>query len=109
MPPKKPRPSAKERARPGMRVASEEVRAWSAALEAEALTWPSVSRRPLFGLIGLYLKDQLFAALPRQRSLGPRNSLAFKLENASARILAKLQREPRIQTTIMKARRWYLF
>ena len=92
-----------------MPVASEEVRAWSAALEAEALTWPSVSRRPMFGLIGLYRKDQIFAALPRTRCLGSPNSLAFKLENASARILAKLQREPRIQTTIMKARRWHLF
>lgn len=92
-----------------MPVASEEVRAWSAALEAEALTWPSVSRRPMFGLVGLYRADQIFAALPRTRCLGAPNSLAFKLENASARILANLQRDPRIQTTIMKARRWYLF
>jgi len=92
-----------------MPVASEEVRAWSAALEAEALTWPSVSRRPMFGLIGLYRKDQIFAALPRRRCLGLPNSLAFKLEKASTPVIAKIEREPRIQTTIMKARRWYLF
>ena len=89
--------------------ASEEIREWSAALEAEALTWPSVSRRPMFGLVGLYRGNQIFAALPRTRCLGSQNSLAFKLEKASARILAKLQRDLRIQTTVMKARRWYLF
>ena len=92
-----------------MPVASEEIRAWSAALEAEALTWPNVSRRPMFGLVGLYRGDHIFAALPRTRALGSPDSLAFKLEKASTRALAKIQREPRIQTTIMKARRWYLF
>jgi TfoX/Sxy family transcriptional regulator of competence genes len=92
-----------------MPVASEEVRAWSAALETEALTWPSVNRKPMFGLVGLYRRDQIFAALPRTRCLGLPNSLAFKLENASPRVLAKIEHEPRIQTTIMKARRWYLF
>ena len=63
----------------------------------------------MFGLVGLYRADQIFAALPRTRCLGAPNSLAFKLEKASARVLAKLQLEPRIQTTVMKARRWYLF
>lgn len=92
-----------------MPVASEELRTWSAALEAEALTWPSVSRRPMFGLVGLYRGDQIFAALPRTRCLGLPNSLAFKLEKASKPVRAKIEREPRIQTTIMKARRWYLF
>jgi hypothetical protein len=92
-----------------MPVASEEIRAWSAALEAEALTWPSVRRCPMFGLVGLYRGDQIFAALPRTRCLGLPDSLAFKLERASAQVLEKIEREPRIQTTIMKARRWYLF
>lgn len=63
----------------------------------------------MFGLVGLYRAGQIFAALPRTRCLGSANSLAFKLENAGVRILANLQRDPRIQTTIMKARRWYLF
>lgn len=63
----------------------------------------------MFGLIGLYRGDQIFAALPSTRCLGLPDSLAFKLENASVSVLAKIERESRIQTTIMKARRWYLF
>lgn len=88
---------------------AEEMKAWSAALEAEVGDWPHVTRKPMFGLIALYRGKHIFAILPRTRALGSATALAFKLEKGTPRISAAIEREPRIQTTIMKARKWYLF
>jgi hypothetical protein len=87
----------------------DEMKAWSAALEAEVGDWPRVTRKPMFGLMALYRGKNIFAVLPRTRALGSASSLAFKLEKAKPRALAAIEREPRIQTTILKARRWYVF
>ena len=95
--------------RPRMPHIAEEMKAWSTALEAEVGDWPRVTRKPMFGLMAFYRGKHIFAILPRTRALGSASSLAFKLEKATPRILATIEREPRIQTTIMKARRWYLF
>ena len=84
------------------------MKAWSAVL-AEACGWPRVSIRPMFGFTALYRGKKIFAMLPRTRGMGSPNSLAFKLENAAPRILAKLRREARISTTIMRASRWFVF
>ena len=88
---------------------AEEMKAWSAALETEVAHWPRVSRKPMFGLMALYHGAHIFAILPRTRALGSASSLAFKLEKPKPRALAAIKREPRIQTTILKARRWYVF
>lgn len=95
--------------RPRMPHIAEQMKAWSAALEAELGDWPLVTRKPMFGLIALYRGKHIFAILPRTRALGSATALAFKLEKGTPRILAAIEREPRIQTTIMKARKWYLF
>lgn len=63
----------------------------------------------MFGLMALYHRTHIFAILPRTRALGSASSLAFKLEKPRPRTLAAIEREPRVQTTIMKARRWYVF
>jgi len=63
----------------------------------------------MFGLMALYHGAHIFAILPRTRALGSASSLAFKLEKPKPRALAAIKREPRIQTTILKARRWYVF
>ena len=63
----------------------------------------------MFGLMAFYRGKHIFAILPRTRALGSASALAFKLENPKPRTQAAVEHEPRIQTTIMKARRWYLF
>jgi hypothetical protein len=88
---------------------AEEMKAWSAALETEVAHLRHVPRKPMFGLMALYHGTHIFAILPRTRALGSASSLAFKLEKPKPRALAAIEREPRIQTTIMKARRWYVF
>jgi hypothetical protein len=98
-----------KRSRPRLPPVSEEMKAWSAALEAELADWPRVSARPMFGLKALYRGKRIFAVLPRTRAMGSANSLAFKLEAATPRVLARLRKDSRIQTTMMQARRWFVF
>ena len=95
--------------RPKLPPVSEEMKGWSAALEAELADWPRVSVRVMFGFKALYRGKRIFAVLPRTRGMGTANSLAFKLEDAGPRVLARLRREPRIQTTMMQAKRWFVF
>ena len=99
----------KRTSRPSLPAISEQMKAWSAALEAELVEWPRVSLRPMFGFKALYRGKRIFGVLPRTRGMGSANSLAFKLEGASPRVLARLNKDPRTQTTMMPARRWFVF
>ena len=92
-----------------MPIVSDEMKAWAAALEGEVADWSRISTKPMFGMMALYRGSHIFAILPRTRALGLASSWAFKLERPKPRTLAAIEHEPRIQTTIMKARRWYLF
>ena len=97
------------KARPRLPAASEEMKAWAAALEAELETWPKVSSRAMFGFRALYRGKQIFAVLPRTRGMGSASSLAFKLEKPGPRVLARLKKDARISSTIMQASRWFVF
>ena len=101
--------SVRPSVRPKLPPVSEEMKAWSAALEAEVADWPRVSARAMFGFKALYRGKRIFAVLPRTRGMGTANSLAFKLEDAGPRVLAQLQKDSRIQMTTMQARRWFVF
>lgn len=99
----------KQASRPRLPAVSDEMKAWSAALGTEIAGWPRVSCRPMFGFTALYRGKRIFAILPRTRGMETPNSLAFKLEQAGPRVLARLRGESRIQTTVMKASRWFVF
>ena len=103
-----PIPESQKRTRPKLVVVSEEMKAWAAALGAEVSGWPRVTTRPMFGFTAMYRGKKIFAILPRTRGMGSLNSLAFKLENGSPQMLAKLRAEARISTTIMQASRWFV-
>jgi hypothetical protein len=99
----------KKTSRHSLPAISEEMKAWSAALEAELIEWPRVSGRAMFGFNALYHGKRIFAVLPRTRGVGNSNSLAFKLEGAGPRVLARLIKDPRVKSTMMQARRWFAF
>jgi hypothetical protein len=101
---KKEKPS-----RPKLTAISEEMRAWSAALEAEIGDWPQVTPRSSFGFTALYRRDIFFAALPRTRAMGTANSLMFKLVDASAALRARIEMDPRIGAMQMQKARWFTF
>jgi hypothetical protein len=95
--------------RPKLPPVSEQMKAWSAALAAELESWPSVSTHPMFGFTAYYRGKRIFAVLPRTRGMGAPNSLAFKISAPTSRTLARLEKEPRIRTTVMQATRWFAF
>ena len=52
---------------------------WSAALGDEISAWPSVTSRPMFGMLAFYRGKKIFAALPRTRAVDTPFSLMVKL------------------------------
>jgi hypothetical protein len=95
--------------RPQLPAASEEMKAWSAALAVEAGSWPQVATRSFFGFTAFYRKDKIFALVPRTRGMETANSLAFKLEAPSAAVRARLETDPRIGSMQMQKARWFTF
>ncbi len=63
---------------------SEELKAWAGMLGAEIATWPRVRSKPMFGLVGFYRGNKIFAALPRTRALTSPHSIIFKFHAESA-------------------------
>jgi len=88
---------------------SEQMKAWSSALESEVADWPHASTRSFFGFTAVYRKDKIFAALPRTRAWGSANSLAFKLPTANAGIQSRLENDPRVGYTLMDKTLWFTF
>jgi hypothetical protein len=70
------------------------VKAWSAALAAEITEWPLAVALSFFGFNALYRGGQIFGMLPRTRSFGNGNLLAFRIDDLSDRRKARLQKDP---------------
>src|SRR5215472_16394268 len=75
---------------------SEQMKRWSALLEAELATWPAVTWRPMFGMTVAYRKGAVFAALPRTRAFETPRSVAFKLYRETPKIRRMLESDSRI-------------
>lgn len=88
---------------------SDEMKAWAAALAAELATWPHIRSRVFFGFTAIYRDDKIFVLLPRTRALEHPNSVAFKLESAGPRIVARARRDSRIGYTERQKARWFTF
>jgi len=99
------------KARPRLKSppASEQMKAWSAALAAEVSDWPRVEARSFFGFTALYRGERIFALLPRTRSMWSSNSIGFKLENPTARTSRNLEQDRRVTATRMQNARWFAF
>jgi len=66
--------------RPKLLRISEEMKQWSAMMERELNAWPGVKSRPMFGFIGFYRDNKIFAGLPRTRALNTPNSIILKFD-----------------------------
>jgi len=81
---------------------SEEMRRLAVLLGQELASWPEVSMRPMFGMEGYYRGNKIFAALPRTRAMGTRDSIAFKLPRG-------LPGDPRLQSLELLGAVWKTF
>lgn len=96
--------------RPKLLRISEEIRQWSAMLEQDLKRWPSVTSRPMFGLIGFYRHGAIFAALPRTRALSSPNSLLVRFNPMPPSLLRRARKDLRINLEQKSpGTRWYSF
>jgi hypothetical protein len=56
----------------------EEIRRLSVLLEEEALRWPEVSARSMFGMRALYRKGVIFALLPETKMIDRPTAIGYK-------------------------------
>ncbi|MGE5603194.1 MAG: hypothetical protein ACM30E_09090 [Nitrososphaerales archaeon] len=65
--------------RPKLVKVDAEMQRWCALLLDEVSTWPDVTSRPMFGMVGLYRGKNIFAAVPRTRAPRTPFSVLVKL------------------------------
>lgn len=85
---------------------SEAMKQWCALLESELLSWPQVTARPMFGMIGFYRQGKIFAAIPRNRNPGNIDAVLVKLQGASEKVAAQALSHPKAITTAMPKAGW---
>ena len=90
-------------------LVSDQMKAWSAALASEVADWPRATARSFFGFNALYRGDNIFGALPRTRSFGNGNLLAFRIDGVTERLKARLEKDPRIGSIDQNNTRWFTF
>lgn len=96
--------------RPKLLRISEEMKQWSAMLEQELSTWPGVKWRPMFGFMGFYRQNRIFAGLPRTRALNTPNSIILKFDPMPATLVSRAQKDSRIDfEKEAPGARWYSF
>ena len=100
----------KAQRRPSLPRTSDEMKQWSAMLAHELRGWPHITTKPMFGLLGLYRKKTIFAALPVSRGIGAANSIVFKIKSMPPDLLRRVNGDPRVSTgTRMRAKGWHSF
>ena len=95
--------------RPQFARISEEMKQWSALLEAELAAWPAVTTRRMFGMLAFYRRGKVFAALPRTRCFETPRSVAFKLPRKTPQTLKRLRSDERILTTWNQDSKWIAY
>jgi hypothetical protein len=82
--------------RPNLLRISEEMKQWSAMMERELSAWRGVESRPMFGFIGFYRDNKIFAGLPRTRALNTPNSIILKFDPLPKNLLKRAREDSRI-------------
>jgi hypothetical protein len=104
------KPQQKNSKRPKLLRISEEMKQWSAILEEELRGWPGVSSRPMFGFMGIYRDNTIFAGLPRSRAMVTPNSIIFKFDPMPAELSKRAHEDPRIDFERgAPGERWFSF
>jgi TfoX/Sxy family transcriptional regulator of competence genes len=75
-------------------------------MESELLSWPQVTSKPMFGMVGLYRKGKIFAAIPKDRTVGNTDAVLVKLHGASERLAKQALSSPKAITTAMPKAGW---
>lgn len=93
------------RDRPKMPPISEEMKQWSAMLKTEVNGWPQISTKPMFGMMGLYRRKQIFGGLPVTRGFETPNSVIFRFDPMPSDLQQRALKDSRITP----GKRWFSF
>jgi hypothetical protein len=109
------KPGAKKsRATPGPRikfpVIPEEMKQWSAMLQAELNSWPAITTKSMFGFVFFYRRKIVFAALPRTRGFDSPSSVLFKFNPLPPTLQGRTLSDQRIDASMKpKSKGWFSF
>lgn len=87
-----------------MKTISEAMRGWAEALRREVETWPGVTVKSAFGVLMLYRKGILFAALPRTSALFEEDAVLLKFNREPPALNKRISAEPRFIPGTMEQR-----
>ena len=104
----KRRTNTERRPRPKLPRIPEEMRQWSDLLLQEALGWPDVSSRPMFGMTAVYRGNAIFGVLPRTRAMDTPYSVSFKIVSRNLSLKKRLESDTRILPSTRDAK-WISF
>lgn len=78
-------------------------------MESELVNWPQVTAKPMFGMVGFYRKGKIFAAVPRNRTVGQRDAVMFKLAGGPEKLVSAALDDSRTITTSLGKSGWIAF
>ena len=88
----------------------QEMKELSGRMETEGLDWPGVSKKPMFGMSGMYRSGAIFAALPRTRAIRTPRCIMLRFANATQTVLESAKKDSRINgVSGMTAGNWITF
>jgi len=86
------------------------MKEWSALLAAELNSLPGVTTKSMFGMLAIYRKDAIFAALPQTRGFSTSSSLIVKFNPMPPKLLKRATEDARMDThTRIPGKGWYTF
>ncbi|MCU1308421.1 MAG: hypothetical protein JWN45_3116 [Acidobacteriaceae bacterium] len=97
------------KSRPQFQKITEEMREWAALLSGEVAQWPDIALKPMFGMTAFYRKATMFGAVPATRSIGSPNVIIFKILDPQPKLIARLESDSRVGTSIGVKQKWYSF
>jgi len=63
----------------------------------------------MFGMVGIYRRKQIFAALPATRALVTPNSIIFRMKPMPLALIERAEQEPRIISHGRPGAKWFAF
>jgi len=102
------KPSPQPRKRPSFPLISEDMKHWSAMLQAEMSGWPGITTRSMFGFVFYYHRRTVFAALPRTRGFDSPSSLVFKFDSIPTNLRKRAKADTRIATSMKASSKGWL-
>ena len=103
-------PKQRRTSRATFPLISDEMKEWSAILQSELNSWPSIRTKAMFGFLFFYRRGNVFAALPRTRGFDSPSSLVFKFNPLPRALRKRAQGDSRMHTsTKATSKGWFSF